>query len=129
MKIERSENRNMIKRQNPFVHAFRGILATYRSERNFKIHLGCSILVVAMGIGFPLSGAEWRWVAACIALVFSLELLNTAIEAIIDLLSPTYHPLAKKAKDAAAGAVLIGAVFSLIVAASIFLPKWGFSIF
>ena len=115
--------------QNPFIPAIRGILDTYRSERNFKIHFICSLLVVVLGFWVRLSAADWRWIVGCIALVFSLELLNTAIEAVVDLVSPEYHPLAKKAKDAAAGAVLIGTIFSGIVGALVFLPKWGICLF
>jgi len=116
-------------RQNPFVHAIRGIWETYRSERNFKIHLGCAILTLVLGVWIRLSVADWCWVALCITLVFALELLNTAVEAVVNLLSPAYHPLAKKAKDAAAGAVLIGVIFALIVGALIFLPKLGLYFF
>lgn len=112
-------------RQNPFIPAIRGIMETYRSERNFKIHLGCAVLTIALGIWIRLSASDWRWIVLCITLVFVLELLNTAIEAMVNLLSPAYHPLAKKAKDAAAGAVLIGAIFAGIVGALIFLPKLG----
>ncbi|PPL01745.1 diacylglycerol kinase family protein [Parapedobacter indicus] len=110
-------------RQNPFINALRGIFETFRSERNFKIHLGCAALAIALGIWTRLSASDWRWIALCITVVFVLELLNTALEAVVDLLSPNYHPLAKKAKDAAAGAVLVGAIFALIVGASVFLPK------
>lgn len=110
-------------RQNPFTHAFSGILETFRSERNFKIHLVCSVLAVILGIWTHLSASEWRWIALCIMVVFALELLNTAFEAVVDLVSPNYHSLAKKAKDAAAGAVLVGAFFAVIVGASVFLPK------
>jgi len=109
--------------KNPFVPAARGILETFRSERNFKIHLVCSVLVIALGLWLGLSTTDWVWIAGCIALVLSLELLNTAIEAVVDLASPGYHPLAKKAKDAAAGAVLIGALFSVIIGTLILLPK------
>lgn len=115
--------------QNPFTNAFRGILETLRSERNFKIHLGCAVFTIALGVWARLSTSDWRWIALCITVVFALELLNTALEAVIDLLSPAYHPLAKKAKDAAAGAVLVGAIFALIVGASVFLPKLGIHFF
>jgi len=116
-------------RRSPFIHAIRGFIETYRSERNFKIHLACAALTIALGIWVRLSISDWRWIAFCITLVFALELLNTAIEAVVDLLSPAYHPLAKKAKDAAAGAVLIGALFALIIGALIFLPKLSVSFF
>ncbi|SKB63809.1 diacylglycerol kinase (ATP) [Parapedobacter luteus] len=107
----------------PFAHAWNGITATYRTERNFKIHLTFSLAAIALGIGMHLSASDWCWITLCIALVFVAELINTAIESVVNLVSPAYHPLAKKAKDAAAGAVLIAAVFSLVVGGIIFLPK------
>ncbi len=114
----------MDKRQsNPFVNALRGIWQTFASERNFKIHLLISSVVVVAGAWLGLSAPEWRWVALCIALVLVSELLNTAIEALVDLASPTYHPLAKRAKDIAAGGVLLAAVFAVIVGGTIFVPK------
>lgn len=111
--------------RNPFTNALRGIFETFRTERNFKIHTGCAVLAIALGTITRLSVSDWRWIALCITLVFAFELLNTALEAMVDLVSPTYHPVAKKAKDAAAGAVLVGAIFALLVGASIFLPKFG----
>ncbi|MFC7525434.1 diacylglycerol kinase family protein [Parapedobacter sp. GCM10030251] len=111
--------------RNPFTNARRGIFETFRTERNFKIHTGCAVLAIALGIITRLSVSDWRWIALCITLVFAFELLNTALEAMVDLVSPTYHRVAKKAKDAAAGAVLVGAIFALLVGASIFLPKLG----
>ncbi|SEL42711.1 diacylglycerol kinase family protein [Parapedobacter koreensis] len=111
------------KNSNPFAHAWVGISATFHTERNFKIHVACSLLVIILGIWLPLTTSDWYWIALCIALVLVTELLNTAVESIVDLVSPTYHPLAKKAKDAAAGAVLIAAIFSLIIGGMIFIPK------
>jgi len=113
--------------KNPFVHAFRGMLETYRSERNFRIHLAVAAVAVGFGLWMELSASEWRWIVLCIALVCALELMNTAVEALVDLLSPAEHPLARKAKDAAAGAVLVAAAFSVVVGWSIFFPKlWGY---
>ncbi|MGK6350610.1 diacylglycerol kinase [Parapedobacter sp. DT-150] len=108
---------------NPFSNALRGILATYRSERHFKVHLLFAFLAVALGVWLDLSVFEWCWVACCVAAVFISELLNTAIEALVDLVSPAYHSLAKKAKDAAAGAVLVAAIFAATVGGMIFFPK------
>ncbi len=112
---------------NTFANAIRGILETFRSERNFKIHLVFGLLALLLGIWLGLAASEWCWIALCIALVLILELLNTAIETLVDLVSPTYHPLAKKVKDAGAGAVLLAAAFAVIVGSTIFAPKiWAF---
>ncbi|WP_257667372.1 diacylglycerol kinase family protein [Parapedobacter tibetensis] len=107
-----------------FINALRGIWEACRSESNFKIHLASALVVVVLGLWLELSASDWRWVVLCIALVFILELLNTAIETLVDLASPAYHPLAKKAKDIAAGAVLVAAIFAVIVGAIIFVPKF-----
>jgi len=109
-------------RRNPFLYAISGLKQTFRSERNFRIHLVCSIVAIAMGIYTDLSASDWRWIFLCIGLVLALELVNTAMEAVVDLVSPEHHPLAKKAKDAAAAAVLVGAIFAFLVGISIFLP-------
>ena len=114
---------------NPFRNALIGILETYRSERNFKIHVIIALVAVGLALWLEVSDMEWCWIALCIAIVFLAELLNTAIEALVDLASSDYHPLAKKAKDAAAGSVLIAAVFSFIVGCVIFLPKLWFLFF
>ena len=110
-------------RQNPFLHALNGIFATYRGERNFRIHVVAALAVVGLGTWLNVTYTEWHWIIGCIAIVLITELLNTAVEALVDLVSPDYHPLAKKAKDAAAGSVLIAAAFSAIIGGLIFCPK------
>lgn len=110
-------------KRNPFNDALNGIVATYRSERNLRIHVGVALVAVALGFWLDVSTGEWCWIALCITLVLMTELINTSIEAWVDLTSPNKHPLAKKAKDAAAGAVLITAVFAALVGGIIFLPK------
>lgn len=111
------------RKRNPFGDAFRGIVAAYRSERNLRIHTAIALVAVALGVWLDVTRGEWCWIALCIALVIMAELFNTAIEMWVDLVSPDDHPLAGKAKDAAAGAVLVAAVFAIIVGGSIFLPK------
>ena len=88
-----------------------------------KIHVGIAVLVVLMGLYFRISVYEWMVCVLCIGLVFSSEMFNTAIETIVDLISPNVHPLAGKTKDIAAGAVLITAICSVIIGILIFLPK------
>jgi diacylglycerol kinase len=106
-----------------FGFAFAGIGALLRSQRNAQIHAVATIVVLAAGIFFGASLGEWIALILAIALVFSLEALNTALEAVVDLVSPQPHPLAKKAKDVAAGAVLIGAIGAAVIGGLIFLPK------
>ncbi|WP_262248133.1 diacylglycerol kinase family protein [Parapedobacter soli] len=110
-------------KQNPFLCAFQGISAAYRSERNLRIHTAVALAAVTLGFGLDLAGWEWCWIMLCIALVVVVELINTAIETGIDLVSPNEHPLAKKAKDVAAGAVLVAVLFAVIVGGIIFFPR------
>ncbi len=97
-----------------------GIAFVLRTQRNFRIHLVAFVTVVFFAWFFEISLAEWLSVLLIAALVFSLEMVNTAIEKCIDLVSPEFHPLAKQAKDVAAGAVLLAAMFSVIVGIMVF---------
>ncbi|MBO0360368.1 diacylglycerol kinase family protein [Hymenobacter sp. BT186] len=106
-----------------FGYAFRGVAAALRSEIHLQFHAVATVLVVGLGFYFHLSPTEWALVALAVGLVWGLELANTAVEAVVNLVSPEYHPLAGRAKDVAAGAVLIGAVAALIVGLLIFGPR------
>ncbi len=108
---------------NSFRCAFAGIVDLLKSQPNARIHLLAAALAVAAGFFFSLSPTEWYFVLAAIAFVFAAEAFNTALEYLTNLVSPEYHPLAGKAKDAAAGAVLIAAICSAIIGGLIFLPK------
>jgi Diacylglycerol kinase len=113
----------MKKRLKSFVYAGRGIRMVFSSEANMKIHLAIMLLVVIFGFVFQLSAMEWIACVLCFGLVVGMEMMNTAIENVVDLASPEKHPLAEKAKDIAAGAVLICAIISVVVGIIIFLPK------
>jgi diacylglycerol kinase (ATP) len=106
-----------------FGFAFAGIGAMLRTQRNAQIHTVATIVVALAGFFFGVSLGEWIALILSIGLVLSLEALNTALEAVVDLVSPQPHPLAKKAKDVAAGAVLIGAIGAALVGCLIFIPK------
>lgn len=107
-----------------FKYAFEGIITTIKEERNMFIHFLIAIIVVITGIYVRLSLNEWLICLLLFALVFSLELINTAIENTVDLVTTKKNKKAKLAKDAAAGAVLIAAVFASIIGIIIFLPKF-----
>ncbi len=111
------------KRLNSFRYAFAGLGDLLHTQPNARIHLLATLLVLAAGFYFNISTAEWCAAILAIALVFSTEAFNTAIEFLTDLASPDYHPLAGKAKDVAAAAVLIAAIGAAAVGLIIFLPK------
>ena len=105
-----------------FACAFAGIANT-AGERNFKIECTIGIIAIVLGLSFGISLAEWLAVIICIGLVLSLEVLNTALEAIVDLAYPHYDERAKRAKDCAAGAVLVASLASLAVGIMLFAPR------
>ncbi|MBI5916289.1 MAG: diacylglycerol kinase family protein [Bacteroidetes bacterium] len=111
------------KRLNSFRYAWAGIASLISSQANARIHLAAAGFVVAAGCYFELDKTEWCIVALTIAFVFVAESFNTALEHLTDLVSPQQHPLAGKAKDVAAGAVLVAAIGAVIVGLLIFLPK------
>ena len=104
-------------------HALDGIEYTASHERNFRIETIMAILASIMGFLLKISLIEWAILVLTIAMVLSLEIINTAIERSVDLVTKDYKELAKIAKDASAGAVLVMSMFSVIIGILIFLPK------
>jgi len=104
-----------------FVFAFKGINLAF-TERNFRLHIISSLLVIALGFIVKLTHIEWIVVLFCIGLVLSMELVNTAIEEIVNFISPEYHLNAGRIKDLAAAAVLVASIVAFIIALIIFLP-------
>lgn len=96
-------------------YACSGIFQAFRTQRNLRIHFAIAMCVIATGFMLSIGPVEWVLLSLAMALVISLELVNTAIEHVVDLASPDRRPLAKAAKDAAAGAVLVAAAFAVIV--------------
>jgi diacylglycerol kinase len=106
-----------------FGWAGRGVLVLLRTQANARIHAAATILVVVAGFVSGISRMEWCAVVGAIGLVFTAEGLNTAIEAVVDLASPERHPLAERAKDVAAGAVLLAALTAALIGLLIFGPR------
>lgn len=106
-----------------FRYASEGVVTAFREERNMRFHVFSALGVIILSYLLSLSIAEWLWILLVTFLVIIMEILNTVIENVIDLVSPDYHPLAKKIKDMAAAVVLITTSFSLIVGGIILLPK------
>ena len=106
-----------------FKCAWEGIVYSFANGRNFKLELGFAAAAIILGFAFSINLTDWAVIAVCIGVVLGGECVNTSIEAVVDLVSPDYHELAKAAKDCAAGGVLLCSFASLFVAAFIFLPK------
>ena len=105
-------------------HACDGLITLFKEERNFRFELICLSLVVIAGLIFHLPISEWLWLIAASAIVLITEAANTAIENLTDLASHLHsNDFAKKAKDIAAGMVLLAATFAVIVAGLIFIPR------
>ncbi|RBW70511.1 diacylglycerol kinase family protein [Bacillus taeanensis] len=114
-------------KKNPtIIHSFRyaleGIWYAFKNERNFRIHTAAVIVVLVMAKIFALSVMKISILIIVIGIVLALELMNTAIECVVDLASPDYHPLAKIAKDTASGAVFIFSIVAVIIGVLFFIP-------
>lgn len=110
-------------RWHSFGYAFRGLGYVVRTQRNAWIHVVIAAGVLAVSVWLQLSQVEWAVIVLTMAMVFTAELLNTAIEAVVDLASPQKHPLAKVGKDVGAGAVLIAAVAAVVVGLLVLWPR------
>lgn len=115
-----NKSRNLIA---SFGFALEGIAHAFRTQRNFKLHLGITALVIVAGVALGISVEQWAILAVTIALVLQAELVNTALEAVVDHVAPEFHALAKVAKDCAAGAVFLCAITAVVVGLLILGPK------
>ena len=109
-------------RLRSFVHAFRGLRVLVQTQRNAGIHAIATVLVVVAGVFCGISRIEWALIALAVVCVWTSEALNTAVEFLVDLVSPEHHPLAEKSKDLAAGAVLVASIGSVVVGVLVFGP-------
>lgn len=111
------------KRLKSFGYAFAGIATFFSETVHAKVHLSAAVLVVIAGLYFHVSATEWIALIICIGAVWSIEAINSSIEYVVDLVSPSRHPLAKKAKDVAAAGVLLASIAAAIVGLIVFVPK------
>lgn len=124
MELRNKTKKHGIKRFfNSFKYSIQGLVYAFKSEQSMTIHVIICLTVIALGIILKISYFEWLVCFILFGLVMATELINSSIEAVIDLVSPKKHPLAKIAKDTASAAVFIFAVVSLISGIIIFLPK------
>lgn len=110
-------------RGRSFVYAWRGIRYLFRGEHNARIHLCVAAAVIIAGLIFGLSSTEWGVISLAIGLILALEAVNSAVEALADHVSPDFAPLIGRAKDVAAGGVLLGVFGAVGAGIAIFLPK------
>lgn len=106
-----------------FGYAFKGVSYAVKTQLNFRVHLVCAVIVVGLGYFLRISTAEWLWIILAIGLVLVAEAFNTALELLVDFVSPEYNEKAGHIKDMCAAAVLITAATSLVIGIIIFLPK------
>lgn len=111
------------KRKKAFGYAFQGIATLFGGETHARIHAVAALLVILAGVFFHVSAAEWCLLILCIGGVWMAEGFNTAVEALADKVSPQRDPLIKKAKDVAAGAVLLFVFAAVAVGLIVFIPK------
>jgi diacylglycerol kinase (ATP) len=109
-------------RLRSFGHAFRGIGTMLATQHNAWVHAAATVCVVIAGVLAGLDRASWCWIVLAIVSVWTAEALNTAFELLADVASPDFHPLVKKAKDVAAGAVLLTAIGAVAIGALVFGP-------
>ncbi len=98
-----------------FQHAFAGLGHALRTQRNARIHVSIALVVVILGVALKLDPVEFAVLTLTIGFVFVSELFNTVVETAIDLVTEEYHPLARQAKDVAAGAVLASSIAAVVV--------------
>ena len=105
-----------------FVYAWNGIVYAVRTQRNMRVHIALAVVAVALGVALRISPVEFAMIFVAITGVFITEMINTVAEACVDLATQTYHPLARVAKDVAAGAVLVSAILAVVIALFVYLP-------
>jgi diacylglycerol kinase (ATP) len=122
-----SADRQPVIPRSGFFRSFRfagqGVWYVVRTQRNMRVHLLAGSAAIVAGLVLRIGAADWACVLLAIGLVLTAETLNTVVEALADLCTDEYHPLAKIAKDAAAGAVLIASAAALGVGIAVFLPR------
>ena len=119
----KKEKFSISKRMRSFGYAFAGIRTLLHDEHNSRIHVFAMACVIMFGFLLHITPVEWCVVAICCGAVLMAEAMNSAVEALADLVSPEFHPLVKKAKDVGAAGVLMMAIAAAVAGLIIFLPK------
>ena len=119
---ERHKNFSLKGRIRSFQYAIRGIGLMIQSQHNAWLHALATIAVVCTGYLFNIHMNDWCWLVLALMAVWTAEAMNTALEFLADVASPEFHPRVEKAKDVAAGAVLLSAIGSVIIGLLVFMP-------
>ncbi len=109
--------------RDSFRCAWQGLKTTYRQERHFRFHCWLSLAVLTLAALLRISSVEWLFILSAVALVIGGELVNTAIETVVDMMTVHYHPMAKVAKDIGAGLVVCWSIYAVVVGYVVFAPK------
>lgn len=124
MELRNKQKKRGFKRfLSSFKYSFQGLIYTYRAEQSLVLHLIITIVVIIGGLIFKINLTEWLFCLLFIGLILAAELINTSVEAVVDLICPKIHPLAKIAKDTASAAVFVFSLVAFISGMVIFLPK------
>ena len=120
---ERKRQKGIKKFLLSFTYPVKGLKYAYRNEQNLAVDVGMALIVIIFGFIFRIETWEWAVLVITVGIVLALELVNTAVEAVVDLVTEEYHPLAKVAKDTSAAAVFVFAIVAVVVGIIIFLPR------
>ena len=104
-------------------YSIEGLLYAYKNEKSLWMHGFCSIIAICLGIIFKITLVQWSMILISLGIILAIELLNTAIEAVVDMITLEYHPLAKIAKDCGSAATFVAVLIGLIISGFIFIPK------
>ena len=122
-KYKRKKQFGIKKQLSNFKYCFDGIIYALKNEQSMISHFIIATLTVILGFTLKITKIEWFFVILCIAIVIAVEFLNTSVEAIVDMVMPDRHPLAKIAKDTASAAVLVVAIAAFIIGLIIYIPR------
>ncbi len=123
MQKDEKKDRGIFRLRKSFKYAGEGLKEAYKTEQTVWFYIPVAILVIIAGFVFKISHTEWLIIILILGLIYSMELINTALESTVDLATSEYKPLAKKAKDTVSAAVLVFAITSVIAGLIIFIPK------
>ena len=106
-----------------FLYAFRGLIKVFKEEQNFQIQTSTGFIIIILGWYFQINKSEWLFLIIIIGLVLLMEILNSAVERVSDILKPRIHDYVKEIKDIMAAAVMLSSILAIIIGIIIFIPK------